>query len=154
MMCFAIVDAQNTCEMGFVRDSLFVEKDNAFVGADGLVTPQFKDGGQVKIFKVGNKYYLMLICKSNLFFDIVNDLEIKSGTKSMVAKGIKQHQKDKYTGFLVVEILKNYVATLKDSGITSYVFNTKETMLGKNEVKEVKKIANCFYQTINVPNKK
>jgi hypothetical protein len=154
MMCFAIMNAQNTCEMGFVRDSLFVEKDNAFVGADGLITPSFKDGGQVKIFKVGNKYYLMLTCKSNLFFDVINDLEIKSGTKSMVAKGVKQHQKDKYTGFFVVEILRNYVATLKDNGITSYVFNTKETLFGKNEVKEVKKIANCFYQTINVPNKK
>ncbi|MBK7818199.1 MAG: hypothetical protein IPJ60_12145 [Sphingobacteriaceae bacterium] len=132
------MNAQNTCEMGFVRDSLFVEKDNAFVGADGLITPLFKDGGQVKIFKVGNKYYLMLTCKSNLFFDVINDLEIKSGTKSMVAKGVKQHQKDKYTGFFVVEILRNYVATLKDNGITSYVFNTKETLLVKMKLKKLK----------------
>ncbi len=153
MLCFAVLSAQNNCEMGFVRDSLFVEKDNTFVGADGLKTPVFKDGGEVKIFKVGHKYYLMLICKSNLHMDLVSDLEIISGTKSMVAKGVKQHQKDKHTGFFTIEILKNYVATLKDDGITSYVFNTKETLLAKNEVKEVKKIANCFYQTINVQKK-
>jgi len=154
MMCFAMMNAQNTCEMGFIRDSLYVEKENTFIGADGLKTPSFKDGGEVKIFKVGSKNYLMLICKSNLYFDLISDLEIKSGTKSMVAKGVKQYQKNKHTAFFVVEILKNYVATLKDDGITSYVFNAKETFLAKNEVKEVKKIANCFYQTINVPNKK
>lgn len=152
-MFFVNLRAQNTCEMGFVRDSLYNEKEGAFVGADGLRTNPFKDGGEVKIFKVGNKYYLMIFCKSHLYFDLAHDLEIRSGTKSMVQKGIKQIQKDKFTGFFVIEILKNYVATLKDEGITSYVFNTKETFLSKSEVKEVKKIANCFYQTINVQKK-
>ena len=153
MLFLTVLNAQNTCELGFVRDSLFIEKDDAFVGADGLKTPVLKEGGEVKLFKVHKKYYLMIICKTHLYFDQVNDLEIKSGTKSMFAKGIKQHQKDKYTAFFVVEVLKNYIATLKDDGITSYVFNTKEVIFGKSEVKEIKKIANCFYQTINVPKK-
>jgi hypothetical protein len=153
ILFFANLSAQNTCEMGFVRDSLFIEKENAFVGADGLKTKPFKDGTEVKLFKVQNKYYLMLLCKSDLYFALVSDLEIKSGSKSMVSKGMKQHQKDKHTAFFVMEVLKNYIATLKDEGITSYVFNTKETVFGKAEVKEVKKIANCFYQTINVQKK-
>jgi len=71
----------------------------------------------------------------------------------MVSKGIKQYQKDKHTGFFVMEVFKNYIATLKDDGITSYVFNAKETVLSKSEIKDVKKIANCFYQTINVQKK-
>lgn len=149
----SVLNAQNTCEMGFVRDSLFIEKDNVFVGADGLKTPALKEGGEVKLFKVQNKYYLMILCKSHLYFDLVHDLEIRSGSKSMFSKGIKQHQKDKYTAFFVVEIFKNYIATLKDDGITSYVFNTKEVAYTKSEIKEIKKIANCFYQTINVKKK-
>jgi hypothetical protein len=153
MLLFTVLNAQNTCEMGFVSDSLFIEKDNAFIGADGLKTPVLKGGGEVKLFKVHNKYYLMIICKTHLYFDMESDLEIKSGTKSLVSKAIKQHEKDKHTAFFVVEVLKNYIATLKEDGITSYVFNAKEVVFGKSEVKEIKKIANCFYQTINVQKK-
>lgn len=146
--------AQNTCEMGFITDSLFVEKDNTYILADGLKTPVLKNDGQIKLFKVGNKYYLMIICKTNLYFDLAADFEIKSGSKSMALKGIKQHQKNKHTAFFVLEVFKNYIATLKDEGITSFVFNNTETSFGKQEQKEVKKIATCFYQTINVPNAK
>jgi hypothetical protein len=140
--------------MGFVSDSLFVEKDKAFILADGLKTPVFKNESQVKLFKVGNKYYLMLYFKNNTYFDMVSDLEIRSGTKSMWSKGAKQYQQGKHTAFFIVEVYKNYVATLKDEGITSFVFNNNENTFGKQEVKEIKKIANCFYQTINVPNSK
>lgn len=146
--------SQNTCEMGFITDSLYKENEEAFVLADGLKTPVFKNESQVKLFKVGNKYYLMIICRNNLYFDLVSDFEIKSGTKSMALKGVKQHQKDKHSAFFVVEVFKNYVATLKDEGITSFVFNNTETSFGKQEQKEIKKIATCFYQTINVPKAK
>lgn len=140
--------------MGFITDSLFIEKDNNYIMADGLKTPVFKNESQVKIFKVGNKYYLMIIFKNNTYFDMVSDLEIKSGSKSMWSKGAKQYQKGKHTAFFVVEVYKNYIATLKDEGITSFVFNMNENSFGKQDVKEIKKIANCFYQTINVPNAK
>lgn len=140
--------------MGFVTDSLFIEKDNNYISADGLVTPVFKGGNQIKLFKVGNKYYLTIITKSNIYFDMISDLEIKSGAKSMWPKNVKQHQKDKHTAFFVVEVGKNYIATLKDEGITSYVFNKTETAFSKQEIKEIKKIAACFYQTINVPSAK
>jgi hypothetical protein len=140
--------------MGFITDSLFIEKDNAYILADGLKTPFFKNESQVKLFKVVNKYYLTIMCKDNIYFDMVSDLEIKSGSKSMSPKGVKQHQKDKHTAFFVVEVYKNYIATLKDEGITSYIFNKTENTFSKQEVKEIKKIATCFYQTINVPNAK
>jgi len=140
--------------MGFVTDSLFIEKNNNYILADGLATPVFKNESQVKLFKVGNKYYLTIITKTNIYFDMVSDLEIKSGAKSMWPKNVKQHQKDKRTAFFVVEVGKNYIATLKDEGITSYVFNRNENVFTKQEIKEIKKIATCFYQTINVPNAK
>ena len=49
------MEAQNTCEMGFITDSLYIEKDNTFIQSDGLKTPVLKNEGQVKLFKVGNK---------------------------------------------------------------------------------------------------
>ncbi len=153
-MCLGFVHAQYTCEMGFITDSLYIEKDNTFIQSDGLKTPLLKNEGQVKLFKTGNKYYLMIICRTNLYFDLIGDLEIKSGDKSMAPKGIKQHQLNKRTAFFVIEVFKNYIATLKDGGITSIVFNNTETTFGKQDVKEIKKISNCFYQTINVPNAK
>lgn len=146
--------SQNTCEMGFTTDSLYDAKQNTFSLADGLVTPVFKNGSQIKLFKVGNRYYLSIEFKNNLYFDKTDDLEIKSGTKSMFQKGIKQQQKNKYTALFAFEIYKNYVGTLKDEGITSFVFNNTENSFSKPEVKEIKKIATCFYQTINVPTTK
>jgi formylmethanofuran dehydrogenase subunit D len=137
--------------MGFVTDTLFNEKDNSFLMADGLTTPMFKNGTQVKLFKVGNRYYLEIEVRDNLYFDKIDNLEVKSGSKSMFQKAIKQHQKNKHTAFFVMEVFKNYVATLKDDGITSFVFNNAESTFSKQEIKEIKKIANCFYQTINVP---
>lgn len=137
--------------MGFVTDTLFNEKDDSFLMADGLTTPMFKSGSQVKLFKVANKYYLEIEVRDNLYFDKVDNLEVKSGSKSMFQKGIKQHQKNKHTAFFVMEVFKNYIATLKDDGITSFVFNNAESTFSKQEIKEIKKIANCFYQTINVP---
>jgi hypothetical protein len=137
--------------MGFVTDTLFNEKDNSFLMADGLTTPIFKNGTQVKLFKVGNRYYLEIEVRDNLYFDKIDNLEVKPGSKSMFQKAIKQHQKNKHTAFFVMEVFKNYVATLKDDGITSFVFNNAESTFSKQEIKEIKKIANCFYQTINVP---
>lgn len=147
-------NSQNTCEMGFATDSLFIEKDNDFKLADGLFTPNLKNENQIKLFKVGNRYYLCIETRTNLYFDKVDNLEVKSGSKSMFQKSIKQHQKNKHTAFYVMEVYKNYIATLKDEGITSYVFNNAETFFGKQDIKEVKKIANCFYQTINVSHTK
>ncbi len=92
----------------------------------------------------------MLELKSNLYFDKSENLEVKSGSKIFYQKGIKQYQKDKHTGFFVFEVYKNYIATLKDEGITSYVFNNNELVFTKSETREIKKIAKCLYNTYNV----
>lgn len=93
----------------------------------------------------------MLELKSNLYFDKADLLEVKSGSKSFYQKEIRQYQKNKHTAFFVFEVYKNYLATLKDEGITSYVFNKNELMFSKSETKEIKKIADCFYSTVNAP---
>jgi hypothetical protein len=151
-LCFTgFVFSQNTCEMGFVSDSLYMPSENSYYMATGLVTPELRNGTFVKLFLHRNKYYLMIESKSNLYFDKSEMLEIKSGKKSMFQKDAKQYQKNKYTAFFVLEVYKNYIATLKEEGITSYVFSNNEIALNKQDTKEIKKIADCFYRTINVP---
>jgi len=150
----SLAKAQNTCEIGFIADTLFSEKENSFKTADALVTSVLSNGSQVKFFKTGNQYFLTFIIKDYLYFDKIDDLEIVSGKKSMFQKSIKQYQKDKFTAFFVFEVFKNYINTLKDEGITALVFNGKTSKYNKNDVKEIKKIANCFYETINVTNTK
>lgn len=140
---------QNTCEIGFVTDSLYIPSEGTYYMASGLVTPSLKNGVSVKLFLHRNKYYLMLETKSNLYFDKSEMLEIKSGKKSMFQKEAMQYQKNKYTAFFVMEVYKNYIATLKDEGITAYVFNNNEFSFAKQDIKEVKQIADCFYKTIN-----
>ncbi len=145
---------QNTCEMGFVTDTLYIETTSEFKPADALITPVLSNGSQLKLFKVANRYFLLIEQKENLYFDKVGDLEIVSGKKSMLQRGVKQYQKNKFTSFFVFEVFKNYINTLKEDGVTEIIFSSKSSKFNKNDVKEIKKVAACFYQTINVSNSK
>ncbi len=140
--------------MGFVPDSLYNEKEKTFSLADALKTPELSNRAQISLFKQGNRYFMNITVKDNLYFDKIDDLELISGSKSWTLRSIKQNQKDKFTSFFVFEVYKNYINTLKEDGITSYVFNKKESKLSKQDVKEIKKIATCFYKTINVDHTK
>lgn len=148
------LQAQNNCEQGFVTDTLYNEKEKTFSAGSALITPELSNKSQIAIFKVGNRYFMKITLKDNLYFDKIDDLELVSGSKSWTLRSIKQYQKDKFTSFFVFEVYKNYINTLKDDGLTSFIFNKKENKLSKQDTKEVKKIASCFYKTINVENTK
>ncbi|MGE0566654.1 MAG: hypothetical protein AB7O73_01785 [Bacteroidia bacterium] len=148
------MSSQNNCEQGFVSDSLFLEGDNAFVISSCLIAGPLENGDNIKLFRHGKKNFLQIETKTNLYFDKVDDLEINSGNQSMLKKGMRQVEKNKYTGLYVVEIYKNYVATLRDEGITSFTFNHTENSYHKNDVKQIRAIAKCFYKTINIKSTK
>lgn len=138
--------AQNNCS--FIKDTLFIPKENKTIEGEYLETTLKKS--VVSLIKTGgNKYYLKIVVTENLYFDHVDELEIRSGKKSFYAKDTKQFQLDKHSAFYVVELYKNYVGTLKDDGITALVFNKAETEFTKQDCSQVKQISKCFYDAIS-----
>jgi hypothetical protein len=110
---------------------------------------QLRDQATVRVFKTGkDKLYLRLIVTENFYFNKVDLLEIKSGTKSYYVKNIKQHKIDKTHGLFVTEIYRNYLHTLMDHGITSIVFGGAETKFTKQDLAQVKQLAGCVYASL------
>jgi hypothetical protein len=138
--------AQGGCN--FIQDTVFVPKENKVITAD-CIKASLKNKSQIILYKAAsNKYYLKLIVTENLYFNKVDMLEIRSGTKSFYAKETKNFEYDKHAGFYVVEIYKNYAGTLKDEGITSIVFGKAETSFSKQDCNQIKQISKCFYESI------
>lgn len=143
----ALLCAQSNCV--FVKDTFYIPKENKTINGEYLETV-FKNKTKVQLIKSEtNKFYLKMCVFENLYFDKVDVLEIRSGTKSFYAKETKQFQLDKHTGFYVVELYKNYVATLKEDGITSIVFNKAETIFTKQDCSQIKQISKCFYEAVS-----
>ena len=132
----------------FKEDTVFIAAEKKTVNSEFLETT-LKNKSRVQLIKAPkNKLFVKLIVTENLYFEKVDQLEIKSGSKSFYAKETKQHQLDKYTGYYLVEIFKNYAGTLKDEGITSIVFGKAETNFGKSDCNQIKQISKCFYESI------
>ncbi|MCW3076309.1 MAG: hypothetical protein JWO32_918 [Bacteroidetes bacterium] len=143
----AISIAQSECT--FIKDTLTVAKENKVVTAEMLQTT-FKNKTVVQIIKTeAGKYYLKFIVFENLYFNRIDLLEIKSGTKSFYAKETTQYRRDKYSGFYLIEIYKNYIGTLRQDGVTSIVFNKAETIFTKQDCELIKQMAKCFYDAIS-----
>jgi hypothetical protein len=143
----AVLPAQNNCS--FSKDTLFIPKEGKVVNGEYLQA-SLKNKSVIQFFITeGNRYYMKLTVSENLYFDRVDMLEIKSGGKSFYAKETKQYQLDKHTGFYVVELFKNYLATLKDDGITAIVFNKTETKYSKQDRAAIKQMSQCFYDVIS-----
>jgi hypothetical protein len=145
-----VCNCQNACEPGFARDTMSLPEGGKTLDGEYLETT-LKNGSMVRLFKTDdNHYYLRMYVTKNFYFDKVGDLEIRSGTKSYYARQTKQHKIDKHTGMFIIEIMKNYISTLKDGGITSIVFSDSETDFTKQDTKQIKVISQCFYDAISV----
>lgn len=146
LLSVSIFRAQNNC--AFSPDTLFLPKESKTVSADYLQA-SFKNGSSLRLYKTpSNKYYLKLVVTENLYFDKVDLLEIQSGSKSFYSKDTKQLELSKSAGYFVVEIYKNYVATLREEGVTGILFGKVETSFTRSDANQVKQIAKCFYATI------
>jgi hypothetical protein len=140
--------AQESCNNGLSSDTLYIPAENKVLNGESIQTT-LKNQSVVKFFKTADsRYYLKIFITKNFYFNKVDLLEIRSGSKSFYAKDTKQYKLDKTMGMFVFEIFRNYVATLKDEGITSIVFAKAETDLTRKDAAEVKKISKCFYESI------
>lgn len=149
LLFLSVSDAQNKCGE-FIQDTLFIPKENKVVSGEYLQT-NLKNGSVLRIYKTnGNKYYLRLAVTENLYFDKIDLLEIQSGSKSFYAKDTKQLELSKATGYYVIEIFKNYVATIREEGITGIIFGKAETSFTRQDASQTRQIAKCFYETIDI----
>ncbi len=151
LFCFLlqvlVFKAQKACETGFVPDTLYLPAEAKTVSGQYLQAT-LKNKSVVRLYKTAaNRYYMKLIVTENLYFDKTDKLEVQSGTMSFY-ETVRQYELDKATGYYVFEIFKNYIATLKDEGITGIIFGKAETNYTRQDASQVKQIAKCFYENI------
>ena len=143
------LDAQSINGYNFIKDTLRIPEGNKVLEGES-VSAELKKGYSFKLFKTSNnKYYFKIIISENLYFNKMDALEIISGTKSIYFKDAVNYELDDHKGYYLVEVLKNYVGTLKDEGVTSIMFNNTETTYTKKECNQVKQMAKYFYESIS-----
>jgi hypothetical protein len=139
--------SQEGCGAGFTRDTLYLPAENKTV-TGAYLEATLKNKSVVRLYKTDlNKYYLKLVVTENLYFDKADQLEIESDGRSSYEK-TTQYQLDKATGYYVFEIFKNYIATLKDDGITAITFGKARTTFTRQDANKIRDISKCFYETI------
>ncbi len=136
--------AQPCKNQTFLADSVIKPGENVKIWANVLNCP-LKNGGNVQFINQNKKYYLKLALNDKFGFEDLGSIELKSGNKSFFVKSVKLYDAKKPQPYFVLEILINYVATLKDNGLTSVVFNNFESKLSKQDSDNIEKSANCFY---------
>ncbi|MCC6371488.1 MAG: hypothetical protein IT236_10830 [Bacteroidia bacterium] len=140
--------AQEAKEIKFVPDTMTLTGEQKVLQGEYVETT-LKNLSVVRLFKTkDNHYYIRFMVTTNFYFDKVDMLEIRSGNKSYYAENTKQFKVSKTIGLFIAEIPKNYIAQLKDEGITSIVFGKAETDFTRQDASQVKKIARYFHESI------
>jgi len=144
----SVCKSQVVCGSAFVKDTMSVPESGKVLEGE-YIEVTLKDFSTVRIFRTDDdKYFLKFVVKQNFYFDKIDVLEIRSGSKSYYVKNTKQYKIDKTTGLFVVEVFKNYISTLKDDGMTSIYFAKAETDFTKRDAGQIKEMAKCFYDVI------
>jgi len=157
VFCFTVLaltcKSQINCESAFIKDTMSLPENGKVLEGE-FIEVSLKDHSCVRIFRtMDDKYYLKFVVKQNFYFDKVDVLEIRSGSKSYYVKNTRQYKIDKTTGLFVVEIFKNYISTLKEEGMTSIYFAKAETDFTKRDASQIKQMSKCFYDVITQKNK-
>src|SRR4051812_2929838 len=114
VFCFiflaTLCKGQINCESSFAKDTMSVPEIGKILEGEYIETT-LKDFSQFRIFRTADdKYYLRFIVKQNFYFNKIDVLEIRSGSKSYYVKNTKQYKIDKTTGLFLVEVFKNYIS--------------------------------------------
>ena len=137
--------AQN-CASQLVSDSLYKpDKQQSYLVS--VLNCPLKNGGNIQFINNNGKYVLKLALHEKFGFLDVGSLQIKSGSKSFFLKTATLYDKKEPNAYFLVDVLINYIGTLKDDGITSVVFNEKfEAALTGEDTKNIRRTAKCFYE--------
>ncbi|MBL7912029.1 MAG: hypothetical protein JNJ41_13305 [Bacteroidia bacterium] len=140
--------SQKSGDFAFIKDTIRIPKENKVVDSEYLIT-SLKNGTTLQLVKAPNtKFYLRICTNENLYFGKTDMLEIKSGSKSFFAKETTNYELSKNSGYYVIEIFKNYIGTLKEDGITGFIFGKAVTTFSKQDCNQVKQMAKHFYENV------
>lgn len=137
--------AQN-CSDQLVSDSLYrpTEKQSYLVN---VLNCPLKNGGNIQFINNNGKFVLKLTLNEKLGFLDAGPLQIKSGNKSFFVKNATLYDRKEPSAYFLVDVLINYIGTLKEDGMTSVLFNEKfEAKLTAEDEKNVRRTAKCFYE--------
>lgn len=144
LAAFNCTFAQN-CNDQLVSDSLYkpTEKHSYLVN---VLNCPLKNGGNIQFINNNGKFVLKITPNQKLGFLDVGPLQIKSGNKSFFLKSTTYYDHKEPSAYFLVDVLINYIATLRDDGLTSLVFNEKfEAVLSGEDQKNIRRVAKCFY---------
>ncbi len=142
-----VANCQEKVELSFVRDTMSFFPEKKILEGEYLETT-LKKFSVVRVFKTADeRFYIRLLVTENFYFNKVDVLEVRSGNKSYYVKNSKQYKVDKTKGLFVFEVYKNYLAQLKDEGITSIYFAETETDFTRQDAHEIKKMFKYFFET-------
>lgn len=134
------------CSDQLVSDSLYkpTEKQSYLVN---VLNCPLKNGGRIQFINNNGKFVLKITPNQKLGFLDVGSLQIKSGTKSFFLKSATYYNNKEASAYFLVDVLINYIATLRDDGLTSIVFNEKfEAVFAGEDQKNIRRTAKCFYE--------
>lgn len=110
---------------------------------------KIKNNYQVQFIKQDQKKYLKLIIKDDLGFGKKGSLLLYCNKKQIYVKMITLQIIDKTSAYFLIELIPNYITTLKENGLTNIIFCEKiEFVVPKQDSEAVKKMAACFYDLV------
>jgi len=134
----------NPCLNQFMNDSVVKPGEKTATVVNAL-TVNLKTGQTIQFINGANKkLYVRIKTNDKLGFIPEGGLELKSGSKSIYFK-TNLHNINKTNPYFIVDVGINYIATLKDYGMSGLVFNSHEIKFIKEDIKAIKETANCFY---------
>ncbi len=137
-----------SCEHSFKNDTLSVLAEGKLLEGEMLQTT-LKNQSIVQMYAVDRKrFYIRIYVTENFYFNKVDILTIESGKWTYPVKNCKQYKICKTMGMYVFEVQKNYLATLRDEGITGLVFAGAVTDFTRNDGQQIRKMCRCFYETM------
>jgi hypothetical protein len=142
-----------SCENSFTPDTFTVylgERATEGKLYEGeMISTTLKNKSVVQMYAVDRKrFFIRIYITENFYFNKIDLLTIESGKWTYPVKNCKQHKISKTQGMYVFEVQKNYLATLRDEGMSKLVFAGAETDFTRNDGQQIKKMCRCFYETM------
>lgn len=135
------------CEYSFSTDTLTLP-DGSHAEAE-MMKLTTKNQSIIQFFALERKrYFIRIYITENFYFEKTDVLTVVSGKWTYPAKNCKQHKISKTMGMYVFEVQKNYLATLRDNGITGLVFAGAETKFTRSDGQHSREMSTCFYEAL------
>jgi hypothetical protein len=149
LICSLFVMSQ-PCNDQLINDSLYRPAENKKVAVSAM-NCALENGGSIQFINSNGKYHLKIKPNQKIGFDDKGSLELMSGSKGFYIKSAQLYDHKLKEPYFIIDVQLNYVGQIKDEGMTGLVFNTFEVKFTKNDNRNIRSTAKCFY---NLNNKK